>query len=205
VGFYSRKIFPYLLDFSMSASNLNEYRRSLLAHVRGEVLEIGFGTGLNLAYYPPEIREITAIDANPGVVPLAEKRLKSSSVRVEYRVLNGESLPIADNTFDTVVSTWTLCSIARVENAIAEIHRVLKPGGKFVFIEHGRSPDPQINLWQNRLTPLQKIVGDGCHLNRQIQQLVATKFPEVEVEEFYDKKLPKLMGYFYRGIAIKSS
>jgi ubiquinone/menaquinone biosynthesis C-methylase UbiE len=201
--FYSQKIFPYLLDWSMSAANFNAYRQELLANASGDVLEIGFGTGLNLSYYPEEIEKLIAIDANPGVLSIAQKRIQASQISVQQQLLNGENLPMLDNTFDTVVSTWTLCSITNVEKAIQEIYRVLKPGGKFIFIEHGLSSETQVQVWQNRLTPLQKIIGDGCHLNRNIKQLIASKFESVNVKEFYAEGIPKVFSYFYQGIATK--
>lgn len=203
MGFYSNFILPYCIDFAMSGSNLREYRQELLADVSGEILEIGFGTGLNLPYYPEEVTKITTIDPNPGMQKLARSRIEQSQIAVDYKVLNGESIPLPDASFDSVVCTWTLCSIPQVDLAIAEVHRLLKPGGKFWFIEHGLSKDPSIRVWQNRLTPLQKIIADGCHLNRQINDLVRQKFPQVTVEKFYDSKLPKIIGFMYRGVAIK--
>ena len=113
MGFYSEKIFPYLLDWSLSDSTFNKYRQEILAEVEGDVLEIGFGTGLNLSYYPDEIHKIVTVDNNPGVHQLAQKRIEKSSITVDHRILSGENLPMADNTFDSVVSTWTLCSIDR--------------------------------------------------------------------------------------------
>jgi ubiquinone/menaquinone biosynthesis C-methylase UbiE len=205
LGFYSQKILPYLLDWAMSDEMFRTYRQQVLSEVTGEVLEIGFGTGLNLSYYPKEIQHLVAIDANPGMNALAEQRVKASSLTVDHRVLNGESLPIADNSFDSVVSTWTLCSIANVEQALQEIHRVLKPGGRFCFIEHGLSKDPQVQVWQNRLTPLQKVIADGCHFNRNIRQLIEQQFEHVTLEEFYADKTPKVSGYLYKGIATKEN
>lgn len=204
MGFYSRRILPYLLDWAMSDQNLAKYRQEVLVDVQGEVLEIGFGTGLNLSYYPENIHKIIAIDANPGVNALAQKRLQASSITVDYRVLNGENLLMADKTFDSVVSTWTLCSIANVEQALKEIYRVLKPGGRFFFVEHGLSNQPQIQVWQNRLTPLQKIIADGCHFNRNIRQLVENQFDTVTLEEFYADEIPKIAGYLYKGVATKA-
>ncbi len=203
MGFYSRRILPYLLDWSMSDSSLSKYRQEVLADVQGEVLEIGFGTGLNLSYYPEHLHKLIAIDANPGVNALAQKRLQASSITVDYRVLNGENLPMADKTFDSVVSTWTLCSIANVEQALKEIYRVLKPGGRFFFVEHGLSNEPQIQVWQNRLTPLQKIIADGCHFNRNIRQLIENQFNTLTLEEFYADSMPKITGYLYKGVATK--
>jgi ubiquinone/menaquinone biosynthesis C-methylase UbiE len=203
MGFYSQRIFPYLLDWSMSDQTFAGYRRTVLAEVEGDVLEIGFGTGLNLSYYPEHIHKLVAIDANPGVHKLAQKRINHSSITVDHRILNGEHLPMIDNTFDSVVSTWTLCSIANIDQALREIYRVLKPGGRFFFVEHGLSRDPQVQAWQNRLNPLQNIIADGCNLNRNIRQLVETQFPAVTVKEFYADKTPKFIGYLYQGIATK--
>ena len=203
MGLYSNLIFPYCLDFTMSGSDLSEYRQQLLADVSGEVLEIGFGTGLNLAHYPDNIEKITTIDPNPGMRRRARSRIETSGITVDYKVLNGESIPIADAEFDSVVCTWTLCSIREVDKAIAEVYRLLKPQGKFFFIEHGLSQDDKIQVWQNRLTPIQKIVADGCHLNREIDAIVKRQFDNVTIEQFYAPKLPKVMGYMYRGVAIK--
>lgn len=205
MGFYSRNIFPYLLDWAMSDANYAEYRRQVLANVTGDVLEIGFGTGLNLSYYPESVHKLVAIDANPGVHKLAQKRLQDTSITVDHRVLNGENLPMPDQSFDSVVSTWTLCSIAHVEQALKEIYRVLKPGGRFHFIEHGLSREPDVQTWQNRLNPIQKVIADGCHLNRNIRQLVEAQFDTVTIEEFYAEKEPKFIGYLYQGTATKTS
>ncbi|MGB3655968.1 MAG: class I SAM-dependent methyltransferase, partial [Rivularia sp. (in: cyanobacteria)] len=143
------------------------------------------------------------VDNNPGVDQLAQKRIEKSSITVDHRILSGENLPMADNTFDSVVSTWTLCSIEKVEQAVKEIHRVLKPGGKFFFIEHGLSNEASIQTWQNRLNPVQNIIADGCNLNRNIRSIVEEKFNRVDVKEFYADKTPKFMGYMYQGVAIK--
>jgi ubiquinone/menaquinone biosynthesis C-methylase UbiE len=204
MNLYSRLIFPTLIDRVMSGESFANYRRLVLADAIGSVLEIGFGTGLNLAYYPPNrVEKITTVDVNPGMNKLAQKRIAASSIEIDFQVLNGEKLPMADDTFDTVVSTWTLCSIKQVETAIAEIHRVLKPGGKFLFIEHGLSNEPNIQTWQHRLTPIQKVIGDGCHLDRPIRTLIAKQFDNLEIQEFYSPDTPKIGGYFYQGIAIK--
>jgi ubiquinone/menaquinone biosynthesis C-methylase UbiE len=205
MGFYSQKILPYFLDWAMSDSTFGNYRKALLSEVQGDVLEIGFGTGLNLSYYPEQIHQLVAIDANPGMNHLAKRRVASSGITVDHRVLNGESLPMPDRSFDCVVSTWTLCSIAKVEQALQEIDRVLKPGGRFFFIEHGLSNEPEIQVWQNRLTPLQKVIADGCHFNRNIRQLVQQQFDQVTIEEFYADNTPKVAGYFYRGTATKKA
>ncbi|HEY9804026.1 MAG TPA: class I SAM-dependent methyltransferase [Leptolyngbyaceae cyanobacterium] len=203
MGIYSQIIFPRLLDWSLSDPLLAKYRQELLQQVTGEVLEIGFGTGLNLAYYPDHIHKITTIDVNPGMNALAQKRIDASGIIVEQLLLSGENLPMADNTFDSVVSTWTLCSIANVEQAIKEVYRVLKPSGKFFFLEHGLSDKPNVQIWQNRLTPMQKVIGDGCHLNRNIQKLIEQSFDDIKIKRFTPEKLPDLMAHMYMGCATK--
>ena len=204
MGFYSQVILPRLLDWVMSDPAFTQYRQKVLANVEGEILEIGFGTGLNLSYYPHHIKKVTTIDPNSGMNQLAEKRIKASQIEVENRLINSENLPMANNTFDSVVSTWTLCIIGQVELALQEIYRVLKPGGKFFFIEHGLSDKPEIKIWQNRLTPLQKIIADGFHLNRNIQRLVEQQFDSITLEKFEIESFPKVSSYTYMGVATKA-
>ncbi|MCT7972719.1 class I SAM-dependent methyltransferase [Laspinema olomoucense] len=201
--FYSQVILPKLMDITMSDPRISQYREEVLSSVSGNVLEIGFGTGLNLPHYPETVQKLTTVDPNPGMNQLAQNRIESSNIDVEVRVISGENLPFPDESFDSVVSTWTLCSIAQVERALAEIHRVLKSTGKFFFLEHGLSEELKIQGWQNILTPLQKMVGDGCHLNRPIQSLVENQFQILELERFYAPKIPKTVGYFYKGVAVK--
>ena len=203
MGFYSQNILPYLLDWSLSDPNLALHRREILADVKGKVLEIGFGTGLNLPYYPKHIKTVVTVDANPKMNKLAQKRIQSSEITVDCKILNGESLPMENNTFDSIVSAFTLCSIANVEQALTEVYRVMKPGGKFFFLEHGLSNEPNIQVWQNRLTPIQRAIAGGCHLNRNIGQIVENQFDSVSLEEFYADDSPKVMSYLYKGIATK--
>ncbi|MEM8778606.1 MAG: class I SAM-dependent methyltransferase [Cyanobacteria bacterium P01_G01_bin.49] len=203
MGFYSNFIFPWGIEIMMSQPPFPDYRQKLLKDISGEVLEIGFGTGLNLAYYPPTVTKLTVIDPNSGMKRYAQKRIEASSIPVESKLLKGENLPMEDQNFDSIVSTWTLCSIPKIEQALSEIYRVLKPRGKFYFIEHGLSRDPKIAAWQNRLTPLQKVIADGCHLNRDIKQLIENQFSLLDLEEFYSLDIPKFSGYMYRGVATK--
>jgi ubiquinone/menaquinone biosynthesis C-methylase UbiE len=189
----------------MSGTSLTKYRQKTLENVKGTVLEIGFGTGLNLSYYPADIHNIVTVDVNPSVHQLAQKRIQKSAIAVDHHILSGENLPMADNTFDSVVCTFTLCSIPKVEQALSEIYRVLKSGGQFFFIEHGLSNEPGIQVWQNRLTPIQKVIGDGCHLNRNMRQLIESQFDALTIEEFYAENLPKVAAYFYQGIATKTN
>ena len=156
MGLYSRHIFPRLCDWSMRNPRMDRLRRETLAEVEGEILEIGFGTGLNLEHYPEHVRHLTAIDPGEGMARIARRRIERSHIDVDLRVQTAEELPFEDGRFDCVVSTWTLCSIQDARRAVTEISRVLKPGGRFLFLEHGLSEEPGVQRWQRRLTPLQK-------------------------------------------------
>jgi len=205
MGFYSRYVFPKLLRFFCSRSPLAKHRKALLAKVKGEILEIGFGTGLNLPHYPPGITKITTVDVNKEMHRLARERLDTSPIRVEHHLIQGDKLPMSDNSVDTVVSTWTLCTVGKVDQALQEIRRVLKPGGQFLFLEHGLSDDPSVQRWQHRLNPIQKMIAGGCHLNRNIEQhLRDAGFTIGEMHHFYLEKTPKIGGYMYDGRAIKA-
>ncbi len=204
MGFYSNVIFPRVLDWVMARGVLAEYRQRVLSDAEGEVLEIGFGTGANLPHYPPHIHKITTVEPNLGMNAVAQKRIKASSIVVENRALRAEALSMPDNSFDTVVSTMTMCSIADLNQALREIHRVLKPGGRLLFLEHGLSSDPKVQAWQHRLTPVTKLLGDGCHLNRNIQRYVETlPFRIFTSKQFYLEGTPKVGGYMYQGVAAK--
>ena len=205
MGFYSRVLFPRICDCLLDQPLVAEHRRQLLAAAAGEGLEIGFGTGLNLPHYPQAVRKITTVDPNVGMHKLAQRRIKQTKIEVDLRVLSGERLPFDDNTFDFAVSTFTLCSIANVVQALSEVLRVLKPGGRFLFLEHGLCPDSNVQQWQRRLNWLQMRLADGCRLDRNIKELVAAQpFSSVEVNEFYLERTPKTHGYIFRGIATKA-
>ncbi len=204
MGIYSRYIFPRLMNLSMSGEEAVAYRKKVLTDVREEVLEVGFGTGLNLPYYPHTIKKIHTIDVNAGMNTLAMSNINKSAIQVDYHILDAQSLPFADETFDTVVSTWTLCSIKNIDLALAQIYRVLKAEGKFIFVEHGLSSEATIQKWQHRLTPFQKVLADGCHVDRNIEQLIqAAGFRFETLTKEYAPGVPKVAGYFYYGTACK--
>ncbi len=206
MGLYSRHIFPHIVNLGLGGAKLARLRHQTLKEVDGKILEIGFGTGLNLRHYPKRVREIDAVDPNPGMEVNAQKRIAKSNIKVHQHLLTGDTLPFASETFDSVVSTWTLCSIDRVEQALREIYRVLKPQGRFYFLEHGLSPDPKVQAWQKRLTPIQKILADGCHLNRAIDEILdAERFKILQLKKFYYSRYPKILGFFYQGIAEKQT
>lgn len=204
MGVYSRIIFPAFYDCLIDKPHWSEYRRQQLAEVNGEILEIGVGTGLNLPHYPEHVRKITTVDPNPGMNRKLAKRIAHTEIEVDRRVLSSEELPFDDETFDCVVSTITLCSIANVDQALAELFRVLKPGGRLRFLEHGLSPDQSVQRRQRRWNWFQQIVGDGCRLDLDIAALLQEHpFSAVEIDNFYMEHTPRTHGYMYRGVATK--
>jgi ubiquinone/menaquinone biosynthesis C-methylase UbiE len=205
VGFYSRVIFPRLIDFAMSNDEMRAARTAVLADVSGDVFEIGFGTGLNLRHYPPAIRKITTADVNPAMGMRAQRRIDKYGVEVDCRTLNAESLPLDDASFDSVVCTWTLCSIKDPMKALAELRRILRPNGKFFFVEHGLADDPNVRKWQNRLNPYWKRIGDGCHLNRNAREMIQdAHFTFTKLDNYYMNDGPRWASYMYQGVATKA-
>jgi ubiquinone/menaquinone biosynthesis C-methylase UbiE len=204
MGLYSKYIFPRLMNLGMSGETTARYRKFMLAYAAGEILEIGFGTGLNLPFYPEHVTSIHAVDINAGMKPLAAENISRSSIDVKHQTLSAENLPFPDNCFDTVVSTWTLCSIKDTQRALKEIYRVLKPAGKFIFAEHGLSNEPKIRKWQHRLTPIQKVIADGCHLDKNIELLIRQAgFDFQMLKKEYAEGISKLAGYLYYGVATR--
>ncbi len=202
MSLYSEVMLPWGMDLMMAKPHLTKYRQAVLSEVTGDVLEIGFGTGRNLPHYPQAVRKITIVDPNPGMNRKAQQRIQASSIPVEVKVLSGEQLPMEDHLFDSVVSTWTLCSIPDADQALREIRRVLRPEGRFFFIEHGLSDDPKLQRWQHRLTPWFKGPRGGCHMNRDMKALIqGAGFRFVQLRQFYMEREPKVTGYSYQGIA----
>ena len=204
MGFYARVISPRLCDWLMSDPRMAALRSESLAQASGEILEIGFGTGLNLPHYPGSVRRITTVDPNPGMGSRARLRIARSGILVDHRVLSGEELPFAEGSFDCAVSTWTLCSIPDPDRAVREVYRVLKPGGRFFFLEHGLSDQPRVRAWQRRLNPIQRRLGDGCRLDLDVEAVVRGQpFAEVRVERFVMDRTPRTHGTMYRGAGVK--
>jgi ubiquinone/menaquinone biosynthesis C-methylase UbiE len=173
--------------------------------VTGAILEIGFGTGLNLPCYPNHVRKLAAIEPNRGMDRRARKRISASTVEVELRHADGEQLPFDQASFDCVVSTFTLCSVANASRAVGEIYRVLRPGGRFLFLEHGLSPEAKVQRWQRRLNWVQRRLAGNCHLDRDMQAIIGqVPFAKVELSQFYLEQAPRAYGYMYQGAATKS-
>jgi ubiquinone/menaquinone biosynthesis C-methylase UbiE len=168
------------------------------------VLEVGFGSGRNVPYYGPGVRRVLAVDPALTGRKIAAKRVAASPTPIEYVGLDGEQLPLDDASVDDVLTTWTLCTIPDAAQALGEMRRVLRPGGALHFLEHGRSPDESVVRWQDRLTPIQRRVAGGCHLNRAIDRLVTDAGFDVSELDNYYLKGPKVFGYMYEGIATKA-
>ena len=202
--FYSQQVFPRIMDLMLSTGEFTGLRKSLLEEVSGEVFEIGFGTGLNLPHYPARVKRITTVDPNSGAHRIAERRIAQSPIEVVYRPISGERLDLPDESFDSVVCTFTLCSIPDENSAMSEMRRILRPGGRMFFIEHGLSTEPRIQRWQHRLNSLNKIVGDGCNLNRIPSTTISNSGLRMDrLDTFYLKKAPKYGAFIYRGVAVK--
>ncbi|HEX4923933.1 MAG TPA: class I SAM-dependent methyltransferase [Bdellovibrionales bacterium] len=188
----------------MKMKIFNAYRAEVLKTSRGRILEIGFGTGVNLRYYPTSIKKITVIEPNPGMTAYARENSKRAPIEVERIAGVAENIPISHDSFDTVVSTLTLCSVKDPAQAASEIFRVLKPGGRFLFFEHGLADKPSIQAWQHRLNAFNKVVADGCNINRDMRGLLESAgFRFESFENFYLPKGPKTHGFMYKGIAVK--
>ncbi len=204
MGIYSNLIFPRFYDRLMDKPFWGKYRREQLASVSGKILEIGVGTGLNLPHYPAHVNEIFTVDPNPGMNRRLQKRIDGSGIAVKKSVLGSEQLPFEEACFDCVVSTITLCSIQQADSAMSEIFRVLKPGGRLLFLEHGISPDQRVASWQKRLNPVQRWFADGCILTLDVQKVIGAKpFSDVTIDNFYMEDTPQTHGYMYRGQATK--
>ena len=205
MGLYGRYIFPRVLDHAMRRPQLAAQRPVVLADARGEVLEIGFGSGLNLPHYPAGVTRLVAVEPNAQVSARARDRIEAAKMPVDVAGLRADGeLPFDSGRFDTAVSTWTMCTIPDVPAALREIHRVLKPGGRLLFVEHGLAPDERVRRWQRRLNPVIRFLGQGCNLDRDIESLVrGSPFSVERCETFYLPETPKVGGYTYRGTAVK--
>jgi ubiquinone/menaquinone biosynthesis C-methylase UbiE len=203
MGFYTDHVLPRLTDRMLRGRPIEELRRRATAGLQGEVVEIGFGSGRNVPHYPDEVDRVRAVDPATLGRKLAAERVASSRVPVEYIGLDGADLPLEDASVDHALTTWTLCTIPDVERALAEVRRVLRPGGALHFVEHGLAPDPKVARWQHRLTPFQRKVFGGCHLDRPIDTLIAGTGLELTHVDHEYLRGPKAFGYLSIGVATK--
>ena len=202
MGFYGERLLPRIINLACNTKPARSLRSRVCADLAGEVVEIGFGSGLNVPYYPPAVTRVTAVDPSEDAWKLAGRRVAAASVPVQRSGLDGQSLPFPDNSFDAALSTWTMCTIPDVAAALAELHRVLKPGGTLHFLEHGLAPDESVRRWQRLIEPVHKRIFGGCHLTRPIADLVAAAgFTISDLDVFYEKVAPKFVGADSLGIA----
>jgi ubiquinone/menaquinone biosynthesis C-methylase UbiE len=201
MNFYDRWILPPILDLVMRQSQLKEYRREVVAAASGRVLEVGVGSGLNFPLYGKQVEIVVGIDPSPRLLAIARRRAGAAGVRTELLQASATAIPLADSTVDTVVMTWTLCSITDPLAALREMRRVLKPDGRLLFVEHGLSPEPAIERWQHRLTPIWCRVAGGCHLDRKMDDLIRSAgFDLTDLRTEYASG-PRPMTYMYIGRA----
>ena len=207
MGIYDRHLLPTCVDLVMRAGQSRRVRREVLASARGDVLEVGVGSGINLPFYPGGVSSIVGVDPSVRLLEMAAKRARpargaarAAKPTLELVLASAERLPFASARFDTVVSTWTLCSIPDQARALAEVRRVLRPGGRLVFIEHGLAPDASVRRWQSRLTPWWKPLSGGCHLDRKIDEMISSAgFRFLSLSAAYQGF--RVTGFTYRGVA----
>lgn len=201
MGIYTGHVLPRLIDRALRSPVIEAERAKLVPHASGRVLEVGIGSGLNLPFYRSTVEALYGIDPSVALWRLAAARRARSPFAIEFMGGSAERVPSHDDSFDTVVTTFTLCSIPDPRAALDEMRRVLRPGGRLLFVEHGRAPDARVRAWQDRLTPLWRRIAGGCHLNRAIDELIrGAGFTMVGLEMAY-AAYPKLLGYFFTGTA----
>jgi SAM-dependent methyltransferase len=201
MGFYRNVILPHLCDFSMRNTLLLPYRKRIVGSAEGTVLEVGAGSGLNLPLYDAGVREVLALEPDPRLLAMARHNAKRARRPVTFLEASAESIPLEDRSVDTVVTTWTLCTIPEAIRALEEMRRVLKPAGHLLFVEHGLAPDEAVCNWQNRLTPIWKSISGGCHLNRPIRLLIeGSGFRIDQIDTGYAPG-PRFAAFLYEGSA----
>jgi len=202
MGIYGDHVLPRLINVGCNTKASREQRARVCEDLSGEVVEIGFGSGLNVPYYPGEVRRVAAVEPADIGWKLARKRVAETTTPIERSGLDGQSLPFADDSFDMALSTWTMCTIPDIDAALRELRRVLRPGGRLHFVEHGLAPDENVRHWQHRLEPIQKRLFGGCHLTRPTVELLQGAGFEIEqVDSYYDKGAPKVFGANALGVA----
>ena len=200
---YAKYVLPRMIEAACSQLPMTSLRRQYVGQATGDVLELGIGTGLNLEHYSDEVRSVTGVDPAAELTEKARERAETIKPKVEVLGISGESLPIDDNQFDTVVCTWTMCSIPNPYRAVEEMRRVLKPGGDVIFVEHGRADDASVVKWQRRIEPLWKIIGGGCHLTRRMDDLLEQGGFRITRKTTGYEPGPKFAAFMMHGFARK--
>jgi ubiquinone/menaquinone biosynthesis C-methylase UbiE len=201
MSLYQDRILPYLVHVSMRQATFAAYRRRVVPSAKGCVLEIGVGSGLNLPFYAENATRVIGLDPSPRLLSMAHQAAGAIARPIELLEGTAEAIPLDTDSVDTVVTTWTLCSIPDIARALAEVRRVLRPEGRLLFVEHGRSPDSSVRRWQDRLTPCWKHIGGGCHLNRAIGRLIEESGFRIEWMNNGYMPGPKAMTFMYEGSA----
>jgi SAM-dependent methyltransferase len=207
VAIWREHLVPRLTDVLLGTDEVRDHRRRVVAGLRGEVVEVGFGSGLNVPLYPAEVEMVYAVDPSAVGRKLAAKRVDESPTPIRFVGLDGEDLPLDDESVDAALSTFTLCTIPDVTRALHELRRVLRPGGRFHFLEHGLCPEPATARWQHRLNGLEQRLAGGCNLDRPIDRLVRDagfEIKELRNDWFRGPRLVKPWGYLYEGRAAKA-
>ena len=203
MGVYENQVLPRVIDLMLGNTEIGKLRARAMEGLSGEVLEIGFGSGTNVPYYPSAITKVLAVDPSGTGRKMAAKRLAASSIPVEFIGLDGQSLPLADSSVDNALSTWTLCTIANEAQALAEIARVLRPGGRLYFLEHGLAEDARVAARQHRWNGVQQRVAGGCNMNRNHTSLIAASPLRLERVKTFSVDGPAALSFMYAGTAIK--
>src|SRR5215813_4485240 len=201
MGFYKDQIVPLLINLTMRRRDLAAYRGRVIPAAEGRVLEVGIGSGFNLPFYSRNVERLIGLDPSPKLLAMVQRNLRADAPSVELVEGSAEAIPLESNSVDTVVTTWTLCSIPDAAGALREMHRVLRPTGRLLFIEHGRAPEANLRWWQDRLTPAWKWIGGGCHLNRAIQTLIEDAAFRFDRFETGYMRGPKPLTFIYEGTA----
>ena len=206
MGLYGERVLPRIINVACGVKAMRPLRQRVCDGLHGQVVEIGFGSGLNVPHYPSDVTKVAAVEPSDVAWKLASDRVAASPVPVERAGLDGSSLPFPDDTFDAAISTWTMCTIPDIDRALAELIRVLKPGATLHFVEHGLAPDVNVQRWQHRLDPVQQRLFGGCHLSRPIVPLLTDAgFTVDDVDVFYEKGTPKFLAADSLGVAVAPS
>jgi ubiquinone/menaquinone biosynthesis C-methylase UbiE len=204
MGFYENRILPFMIDLACGSPVILDQRRKVVPEATGRVLEVGMGSGLNLSFYDPaKIEVVFGLEPSEGMRRKAAPRVEAAPFEVRWLDLPGEEVPLEDDSVDTVLLTYTLCTIPDHARALAQMRRVLRPGGRLLFCEHGAAPEPKTRRWQDRINPLWKRIAGGCNLNREIPRLIEEAgFAVQQVEAEYVPETPKIAAFNYRGVAV---
>lgn len=202
-GIWTEQVIPRVINRALSTAQVQDMRRRVCAGLHDEVVEIGFGSGLNIPHYPGSVTRVFAVEPSPVATRLAHKQIAQTDIPIEHAGLDGQRLSLPSEGADNALSTFTLCTVPDAGAALSELHRVLKPGGAFHFLEHGRSPDAKVAAVQDRLEPVVRRIAAGCHINRDIARLIAQAGFVIENLSTYYAAAPKFFGYVFEGVARK--